>query len=72
MAFQILSGGSIRYAWFAGKVSAPILPYGSVQVGIEKAEDLLGKAFTGTLYLASAGRRNNSYFGAMELIWLNE
>ncbi|MEH1902515.1 MAG: hypothetical protein V7L04_14120 [Nostoc sp.] len=53
LAFKVLSGGSVRYAYIPGKVGNATLPYYTLELGAEESEELLNKAFTGTLYLAS-------------------
>ncbi|MEW6494509.1 MAG: hypothetical protein AB1589_18630 [Cyanobacteriota bacterium] len=54
LSFKVLSGGGVRYAYTAGRVAASTLPYYTLEAGVEESEDLLERAFTGTLYFASA------------------
>lgn len=54
IAFQILSGGDIRYAYVTGKVATGALPYYPLKVGAEEVEDLGSNIFNGTLYLAAS------------------
>lgn len=54
IAFQILSGGDIRYAYTTGKVAASTLPYYPLKTGAEEVEDFGSSIFSGALYLASS------------------
>lgn len=55
LAFKVLSGGDIRYAYATGRVSTPTAPYYTLSSLTEESEDFgFRDTFTGTLYLASA------------------
>lgn len=55
LAFKVLSGSDIRYAYTTGKVAGSVAPYYTLSSLSEESEDFVGNdRFTGTLYLATS------------------